>query len=71
MKNISETDIYGLIHKLFILTSKGLEMMREKFIENIFDVCPRILCDRQPVLPIGLHEFLSIARVKVFCPKCN
>ena len=85
-------DLYGLIHARFILTQKGLQMMKDKFTKNVFGTCPRILglqmmkdkftknvfgtcprilCNRQPVLPIGMSEELSIARVKVYCPKCK
>ena len=67
----SAMDLYGLIHARFILTPKGLQMMRDKFSKNVFGACPRILCDRQSVLPIGVSEDLSIARVKVYCPKCK
>ena len=67
----SAMDLYGLIHARFILTPKGLQMMRDKFSKNVFGACPRILCDRQSVLPIGMSEDLSIARVKVYCPKCK
>jgi len=67
----SAMDLYGLIHARFILTPKGLQMMKDKFSKNVFGVCPRILCDRQSVLPIGMSEDLSIARVKVYCPKCK
>jgi casein kinase II subunit beta len=67
----SAMDLYGLIHARFILTAKGLQMMKEKFIKNVFGACPRMLCDRQLVLPIGMSEELSISRVKVFCPKCK
>ena len=67
----SAMDLYGLIHARFILTAKGLQMMKEKFLKNVFGACPRILCDRQLVLPIGMSEELSISRVKVFCPKCK
>ena len=64
-------DLYGLIHARFILSAKGLQMMKEKFLKNVFGACPRILCDRQLVLPIGMSEDLSISRVKVYCPKCQ
>ena len=67
----SAMDLYGLIHARFILTQKGLHMMKDKFNKNVFGACPRILCDRQSVLPIGISEDLSIARVKVYCPKCK
>ena len=64
-------DLYGLIHARFIVSSKGLQMMKEKYLKNVFGICPRILCDRQLVLPIGMSEDLSISRVKVYCPKCH
>ena len=67
----SAMDLYGLIHARFILSAKGLQMMKEKFLKNVFGACPRILCDRQLVLPIGMSEDLSISRVKVYCPKCQ
>lgn len=38
------TDIYGLIHARFIMTPKGLAIMREKFLLGKFGICPRVLC---------------------------
>ena len=64
-------DLYGLIHARYIVTSRGLHMMKEKYLKNVFGICPRILCNRQLVLPIGMSEDLSISRVKVYCPKCH
>ena len=37
-------DLYGLIHARFIVSPKGLALMREKFLNGIFGVCPRVLC---------------------------
>lgn len=64
-------DLYGLIHARYIVTQKGLAMMREKFVANDFGTCPRVLCQSQPVLPIGMSENLKLSRVKVFCPLCE
>lgn len=64
-------DLYGLIHARYILTPKGLAMMRQKFTANNFGTCPRVLCNSQPVLPIGMSENLKYSRVKVFCPRCE
>lgn len=64
-------DLYGLIHERYILSSKGLHKMRNKFLNGIFGACPRVLCDRQLVVPIAMSEDLSISRVKIYCPRCE
>lgn len=46
-------------------------MMREKILNGVFGVCPRLLCGGQNVIPIGMSESLKHSRVKVYCPKCN
>lgn len=61
----SAMDLYGLIHARFIISSRGLHIMRAKFLNGVFGACPRVLCDRQLVLPVGMSEDLSISRVKV------
>lgn len=61
----SAMDLYGLIHARYIISPRGLTMMREKYVLGVFGSCQRILCDRQLVLPIGLSEELSTSRVKV------
>ncbi len=61
----SSMDLYGLIHARFIISSRGLHIMRAKFLNGVFGACPRVLCDRQLVLPVGMSEDLSISRVKV------
>jgi len=33
-------DLYGLIHARFILSPKGLSMMREKYLMGGFGTCP-------------------------------
>ena len=45
--------------------------MREKFGKGSFGVCPRVLCDRQPTLPIGMSEEIRTSRVKIYCPRCQ
>ena len=67
----SAMDLYGLIHARFILSPRGLAMMKEKFMLGNFGTCPRVLCERQNVLPIGVSEELSTSRVKVYCPRCQ
>ena len=34
----SAMDLYGLIHARCILSTKGLQMMKEKYLKNVFGV---------------------------------
>ncbi len=45
--------------------------MKEKFVSGKFGACPRVLCERSNVLPLGMSEDLRTSRVKVYCPKCE
>ncbi|KAM3136442.1 hypothetical protein pb186bvf_011400 [Paramecium bursaria] len=65
------SDLYGLLHARFIFTTKGSAIMRERYLQGKFGYCPRIYCEKQHVLPIGLCEDLKTTRVKVFCPRCE
>ena len=59
-------ELYGFIHAKFITSSTGLALIREKYLNGIYGHCPRILCDKQILLPIGLSEELKYSRVKVY-----
>lgn len=37
----------------------------------MYGSCPRALCDRQKVLPVGLSNQLRVARFKIFCQRCG
>ena len=63
-------EVYGLIHKRFITTSKGLALMREKYLNGVFGRCPRVVCDKQVLIPVGLSEDIRYSKVKVYCPIC-
>ncbi|KAM0830116.1 hypothetical protein ACQ4PT_066419 [Festuca glaucescens] len=63
--------LYGLIHARYILTSKGLAAMLEKFKNYDFGRCPRVYCCGQPCLPAGQSDIPRSSTVKVFCPKCE
>lgn len=66
--------LYGLIHARYILTAQGLSDMKVKFKAHEFGSCPRTLCEKQTVLPVGLSDFVSHNGnnpMKLFCPKCQ
>ncbi|TPX71385.1 hypothetical protein SpCBS45565_g01172 [Spizellomyces sp. 'palustris'] len=67
----SARHLYGLIHARFILTARGLTKMQEKFRHAEFGRCPRVLCDNQPVLPVGLWDVAGVKCVKLYCPRCE
>jgi casein kinase II subunit beta len=63
--------LYGLIHVRYILTSRGMNVMMEKFRNCEFGRCPRVLCGGQPCLPVGTSDVPRQSTVKLFCPKCE
>ncbi|KAG8080507.1 hypothetical protein GUJ93_ZPchr0007g3733 [Zizania palustris] len=63
--------LYGLIHARYILTSKGLAAMLEKYKNYDFGRCPRVYCCGQPCLPVGQSDIHRSSTVKIYCPKCE
>ncbi|CAM9656660.1 unnamed protein product [Discosporangium mesarthrocarpum] len=63
--------LYGLIHARYILTSRGMQGMFEKFHRGAFGRCPRVYCQGQNVLPVGLSDLPRNCTVAVYCPKCQ
>lgn len=63
--------LYGLIHVRYILTSKGMAAMLEKFKNYDFGRCPRVYCCGQPCLPVGQADVPRSSTVKIYCPKCE
>jgi casein kinase II subunit beta len=45
--------------------------MREKYLSGRFGICPRVLCEKHNVLPVGMTDELRTSRVKIFCPRCE
>lgn len=63
--------LYGLIHARFLVTTRGLECMAERYRRHEFGTCPRQLCASQPVLPTGLFDEPGKATVRLYCPSCS
>ncbi|CCC70955.1 hypothetical protein NCAS_0G00680 [Naumovozyma castellii] len=62
---------YGLIHARYIITVKGLQKMLDKFKDADFGRCPRVYCNYQPLLPVGLHDTPGMDCVKLYCASCE
>ncbi|CAI2379776.1 unnamed protein product [Moneuplotes crassus] len=64
-------DLYGLIHARYILSPQGMQQMCEKYAQGHFGSCPRLMCKKYRVLPIGVSDQINQSRVKIYCPKCE
>ncbi|KAI0077294.1 hypothetical protein K474DRAFT_1596329 [Panus rudis PR-1116 ss-1] len=63
--------LYGMIHARWIITARGLAKMVEKYKRADFGRCPRVLCQSQPLLPIGLTDVPYEKSVKLYCGRCE
>jgi len=63
--------LYGLIHARWIITARGLQKMFEKYKKADFGRCPRVLCQQQPLLPVGLADNPFQQTVKLYCGRCE
>jgi len=63
--------LYGLIHARFIISQRGLELMRQKYLNVDFGRCPRVYCEGQPALPVGQSDIIKISLAKIICPRCQ
>jgi len=65
--------LYGLIHARFILTSRGMAAMLDKYNAYVYGTCPLTQCEalNQAVLPIGMSDLLRQSSAKVYCHHCR
>ncbi|XWS62067.1 hypothetical protein CRYUN_Cryun07bG0179100 [Craigia yunnanensis] len=63
--------LYGLIHARYILTSKGMAAMLDKYKNYDFGRCPRVYCCGQPCLPVGQSDIPRSSTIKIYCPRCE
>ena len=62
---------YNLACLLFHERSVIILFQLEKYQQGDFGHCPRVYCENQLVLPIGLSDVPGEAMVKLYCPKCQ
>ena len=67
--NFNEYLYVDVPHKYIILFNNIFQMI-EKYQAGDFGHCPRVYCENQPMLPIGLSDVPGEAMVKLYCPKC-
>ncbi len=67
----SARHLYGLIHARYIITTRGLAKMLEKYKKYDFGRCPRVLCNNQALLPVGLTDTPRTKSVKLYCARCE
>tara|TARA_B110000285_G_scaffold200437_1_gene234346 strand:- start:534 stop:821 length:288 start_codon:yes stop_codon:yes gene_type:complete len=69
--NAEASDLYGLIHARYITSAVGMAKIYHKFQSGLYGHCPRALCDRQKVIPVGMSDNMKVSRFKVYCPRCE
>lgn len=67
----SARHLYGLVHARYIVTTRGLAKMLEKYKKADFGKCPRVMCKSHPLLPMGQSDNPNVKAVKLYCAKCE
>jgi casein kinase II subunit beta len=67
----SARHLYGLVHARYIVTTRGLAKMVDKYKKSDFGRCPRVYCEGQPLLPCGLEDNAGKKPVKLYCARCE
>lgn len=67
----SARHLYGLVHARYIVTTRGLAKMLEKYKKADFGKCPRVHCNSHPLLPVGLTDVPNQKPVKLWCARCE
>ncbi|KKK16336.1 hypothetical protein P175DRAFT_0529560 [Aspergillus ochraceoroseus IBT 24754] len=67
----SARHLYGLVHARYIVTTRGLAKMVEKYKKGDFGKCPRVMCDANTLLPMGQHDIANMSTVRLYCSKCE
>ncbi len=56
---------------LLLLKNNDLFLQLEKYKRIEFGRCPRVLCQQQPLLPVGLTDVPYEKSVKLYCGRCE
>jgi casein kinase II subunit beta len=64
-------ELYGLIHARFVMSPRGLSILKERYLAGEYGSCPRINCLNQKCLPIGLNDDMRLSVAKIYCPLCE
>ncbi|KAL4809667.1 casein kinase II, regulatory subunit [Aspergillus unguis] len=67
----SARHLYGLVHARYIVTTRGLAKMVEKYKKGDFGKCPRVMCEGHPLLPTSQHDIANMSTVRLYCSKCE
>ncbi|EPE04682.1 casein kinase ii beta subunit [Ophiostoma piceae UAMH 11346] len=67
----SARHLYGLVHARYVVTTRGLAKMLEKYKKSDFGKCPRVNCHSHPLLPMGLSDIPNVRPVKLYCARCE
>ncbi|EMT66701.1 Casein kinase II subunit beta-2 [Fusarium odoratissimum] len=67
----SARHLYGLVHARYIVTTRGLTKMLDKYKKAEFGKCPRVMCHSHPLLPMGLSDVPNMKPVKLYCARCE
>ncbi|KAL4796421.1 casein kinase II, regulatory subunit [Aspergillus venezuelensis] len=67
----SARHLYGLVHARYIVTTRGLAKMVDKYKKGDFGKCPRVMCEGHPLLPTGQNDNPNQSTVRLYCSKCE
>lgn len=63
--------LYSLLHSRYIMTSTGCKKILQKYESGVYGECPRVGCNQQHLLPIGITCVYGDQSVKTYCPCCK
>ena len=63
--------MHDIVHGRYIVSEDGLETVREKHVRGVYGKCPRLHCEENSLLPLGMDDVPSISHTQCFCAKCR